>query len=219
MFTKLAEYLLPHLADIAEVKLAAAKKKEDNTAASSQNKSDEKNVTITFAPASGNESDRLSKVLKTTQAIQNIAGTAALGLGAFAIGKSMYDKAKEKKERERTMERQLYEYLGQARPSGAEEPERYADNAEEDKHKLIDDILKKAAEAEIFAKPRELMDYRDYLLQLPREQLLKKVAELEEEIARKQLKIGEALGTGAENAEINIDPLTQWLLEKASYKG
>jgi hypothetical protein len=217
MFTKLAEYLLPHLADIAEVKLAAAKKKEDDsTTSNSQNNNNEKNLTITFVPANGNEPDRLNKVVKTTQAIQNIAGTAALGLGAFAIGKSMYDKAKEKQERERTMARQLYEYLGQAEPSTASgTQESYVD----DRQKLIDDILKKAAEAEIFAKPRELMDYREYLLQLPQEQLLKKVAELEEEIARKQLKIGEALGTGAENAETNIDPLTQWLLEKASYKG
>ena len=211
MFTKLAEYLLPHLADIAEVKLAEDKKKED--------KDEQKNFTITFAPVKGEEPDKLSKVLKTTQAIQNIAGTAALGLGTFAIAKSMYDKSKEKKERERTMERQLYEYLGQARANRPQEPEEYVDYDEDNKHKLIDDILKKAAEAEIFAKPKELIDYREYLLQLPQEQLLKKVAELEEEIARKQLKIGEAFGTGAENAETNIDPLTQWLLEKASYKG
>jgi hypothetical protein len=212
MFTKLAEYLLPYLADIAEAKLAADKN-ENKT--KSQN--DEKNLTITVVPASGSDNDKLNKVLKTTQAIQNIAGTAALGLGAFAIGKSMYDKAKEKREREHAMEMQLYEYLNQARPNKTEEPD--VELEEEDKHKLIDDILKKAAEAEIFAKPKELIDYREYLLQLPREQLLKKVAELEEEIARKQLKIGEAFGTGIENTEANIDPLTQWLLEKASYKG
>lgn len=187
MFTKLAQYILPYIVKIAD---------DTKTDGSTKNvlKSDE----------SKKDTSKADKVLKGIQIAQGIAGTAALGLGTAAITKSLIDASREKKERQKLVEEQLDLYGKQDK----DEEEKL------DKAAAIDEVLKKAAELEMFSKPKELLEYREYLLSLPYNEAMKKIAQLREEIKQQHLKIGE-LTEGQESDGQNVDPLTKWLIERA----